>query len=95
MQCNASRLWWQCSSGPSHLLGEQLAKISILTSLVVQPVNLSHSSYEWVRRDYRIPPYAAVGIVDFKPVLMARHVAVYSENTQALSLAEVEIYGKA
>ena len=94
LQCNASQQWWQCSSGSSYLLGNRLANILIRSSLRAQPTDPSLSSNHWITIDDRKAPYGAVGVIDFKYGLLARHVAVYSKNTEALSLAEVEIYGK-
>ena len=51
-------------------------------------------SADWVNRTYRESAYGAVGIIDFKPAIIARHVAVYNGNNAPLSLAEVEVYGK-
>ena len=76
---------------------ERLAKITVLTSVAgtASPNPPSLSDNDWISRDYRGPAYDAVGIIDLKPAVLARHVAVFSENDdKPLSLAEVEIYGK-
>ena len=75
-----------------YIVEFRLAKISILTSTPTSPSD--PPSAEWVNRTYREEPYGAVGIIDFKPAIAARHVAVYSNNTEPLSLAEVEVYRK-
>ena len=77
---------------------ERLAKITILTSDQDSPTDPSLSSPNtWTHRDYREQPYDSLRIIDFKPPILTRHVAVFSQNdiTQpALSLEEVEIYGR-
>ena len=78
------------------IVEDRLALISILTSnsTSTQPADPSRVSNAWVTANYRELTYAAVGIIDFRPATIARHVAVYSENLEPLSLAEVEVYGK-
>ena len=71
-----------------------MAKISILTSKSTSSSPSDPPSADWVSRHYRESAYGAVGTIDFKPAITARHVAVYSDNTASLSLAEVEVYGK-
>ena len=73
-----------------------MAKISILTSNATstQPEDPSLKSDVWVKRVYRGQAYAAVCVIDFRPAIVARHVAFNSENTAPLSLAEVEVFGK-
>ena len=76
---------------------ERLAKITILTSNASSTEPSLASPSIWTNRDYREQPYDGLRIIDFKPPILARHVAVFSENDiaqPALSLAEVEIYGK-
>ena len=71
-----------------------MAKISILTSKSTSSSPSDPPSADWVSRHYRESAYGAVGAIDFKPAITARHVAVYSNNAAPLSLAEVEVYGK-
>ena len=78
------------------VVGERLADVTILTSnsTSTAPPQPSLSSNVWVARNYREKPYAMVGEIDFRPAITARHIAVYSANTEALSLAEVDVYGR-
>ena len=73
--------------------GNRLAKITILSSDKGGPGNPNVTSTNWVMRDYREEPYDSLRIIDFKPPFLARHLVVFSENDEPLSLAEVEIYG--
>ena len=73
-------------------LESRLAKVTILTSTFTSPPD-PPTGY-WINKTYSEPAYGAVGIIDFKPAITARHVAVYSDNTEPLVLAEVEVYGK-
>ena len=73
-----------------------MTKMSILTSnsTTTQPSDPSLTSADWARQNYKESAYDAVGAIDFQLAVIARHVAVYSENTASLSLAEVEVFGK-
>ena len=73
-----------------------MAKISVLASNFssTQLEDPSPSSDVWISRDYRKAAYGDVGVIDFRPAIVARHVAVYSKKKAALSLAEVEVFGK-
>ena len=75
-----------------YIVVDRLAKVTILTSTSTSPSN--PPSADWVNRNYREEPYGAVGIIDYIPAITARHVAVYSNNTEVLTLAEVEVYGR-
>ncbi|XP_067943016.1 uncharacterized protein [Watersipora subatra] len=109
--------WWTVDLGQRYVIGqiklfnrrdcceERLANITTLTSTLDSLTDPSLSSSDWIARAYREPAYAAVGIIDFKPSIQARHVAVYSsldpttvlnsrgKPSGALALVEVEVYG--
>ena len=65
-----------------------------MTSAVEAAGDPSPTSDTWTNRTYREHPYSSLGYIDFIPPVIARHVAVYSQNYKALSLAEVEVYGE-
>ena len=71
-----------------------MAKISILTAKVTQPEDPALISDIWKLVNYRESAYDRVGEIKFNASIPARHVAVYSENEQPLTLVEVEVYGK-
>ena len=74
-------------------LAENLANISILTSTKDSPEEPTLAYPDtWMVRDYREQPYYSLRILDFKPPILARHVAVIGGHA-GLALAEVEIYG--
>jgi len=70
-----------------------LQKIYILTSAEDNPgkPTLAKNS-NWMIRSYRDQPYGAEATVILESGVFVRHVAVYSVHTEALSLAEVEVY---
>ena len=79
---------------PYYIAEGRLAKISILTSKSKLASPSDPPSADWVSRHYRESAYGTVGTIGIKPAITARHVAVHSDNTAPLSLAEVEVYGK-
>ncbi|XP_067943026.1 uncharacterized protein [Watersipora subatra] len=101
----AGTKWWTVNLGELYSIGqiklfnrwdccqERLANITTLTSTLDRPADPSLSSPGWIARAYRGPAYAAVGIIDFKPPVLAQHVAVYSSfYSEPLTLLEVEVY---
>ena len=73
---------------------KRLAKISLLTSNATSPSDPSLTSNDWVIRNYQEEHYGEIGVVEFDAVTEAQHVAVFSENNEALALAEVMVFGK-
>jgi len=75
------------------IVGDRLQKIYILTSAEDKPgePTLDKNS-NWMIRSYRDKPYGAEATVILESDVLVRHVAVYSGHTDALSLAEVEVY---
>ncbi|KAF6024502.1 DSCAM [Bugula neritina] len=71
----------------------RLVKISVLTSDAYSPGPPSLSATTWTRRDGpNSKAYGPVRIIEFSSQISARHVAVYSESTEPLSLTEVTVY---
>jgi len=73
--------------------GYRLQKIYILTSAEDKPgePTLDKNS-KWMIRSYRDEPYGPEATVILESDVLVKHVAVYSGYTEALSLAEVEVY---
>jgi len=76
------------------MVGDRLQKIYILTSAAKdsprEPTPDKNSN--WMIRSYRDKPYGPEATVILESDVLVRHVALYSVYTEALSLAEVEVY---
>jgi len=76
-------------------IGSRLQKIYILTSDAEYPGSPTLEKHSnWMIRSYRDKPYGPEAAVILESNVLVRHVAVYSGNTEALSLAEVKVYGQ-
>jgi len=65
----------------------------VLTSDVYSPGPPSLNATTWTRRDGpNSKAYGPVRIIEFSSQISARHVAVYSESTEPLSLTELTVY---
>jgi len=75
------------------MVGYRLQKIYILTSAEDKPEDptLVNNS-NWMIRSYIDKLYGPEATVILESDILVRHVAVYSVHTEALSLAEVEVY---
>ena len=80
--------------GCANVLAARLARITIFTSSSPSPSNLSSTFDGWTNRSYQHDAYSAIGTVTFDLPVEGQYVAVVSENDAALTLAEVEVYGK-
>ena len=65
-----------------------------MTSLKPSPINPSLTHSDWTHVRYRHGHYGLFGIEDFNPSIRARHVAIYQDNSKAMNIREVMIYGK-
>jgi len=75
------------------VVGDRLQNIYILTSAEDKPGDPTLAKISnWMIRSYRDKPYGAEASVILESDILVRHVAVYSIHTEALALAEVEVY---
>jgi len=75
------------------VVGDRLRKIYILTSAEDKPGDPTlNKNSNWMSRSYRDKQYEPEATVKLESDVLVRHVAVYTVHTEALSLAEVEVY---